>query len=120
MILTQEERREKRRRTIRRRVFGTSERPRLSIFRSSQHLYAQAVDDYQGKTIFGFSTTNEKFRKTSPERGNIKAAQKLGQIFGPELIAKGIKKIIFDRSGYKYHGRIKALAESLREAGLEF
>lgn len=101
-------------------MFGTAERPRLSIFRSGKHLYAQAVDDYQRKTLFAFSTLSKQFRKSADEGKPIDAARKLGRLFGPELVAKGIRKVVFDRGGYKYHGRLKALAEALRETGVEF
>ena len=114
-----EERRYKRHQRIRKKIFGTAERPRLCVFRSGKHLYAQAVDDYQRKTLFAFSTTSEQFKKTAPQGRNIDAAKKLGEIFGPQLIAKGIQKIVFDRAGYQYHGRIKALAEALRQTGVD-
>ena len=118
--LTYEERRKKRHGRIRKQLFGTAERPRLSIFRSGKHLYAQAIDDYQSRTLFAFSTNSEKFRKTSPKSATVEAGKKLGELFGPELAAKGIRKIVFDRGGYKYHGRVKALADALRQTGVEF
>ena len=120
MKLGNQEQRRKRHERSRERIFGTAERPRLSIFRSGKHLYAQAIDDYQGKTLFAFSTLDEKFRKTSPKGNNVGAAKKLGEIFGTGLAAKGIKKIVFDRGGDKYHGRVKALAEALRQTGVKF
>lgn len=120
MNLSYKERRAKRHERIRKSVFGSAERPRLAVFRSQKHLYAQAIDDYTGKTIFSFSTTSEKFRKALSEGTTLSAAKKLGEIFGPELAAKGIRKIVFDRAGYKYHGRVKALAEALRSSGLDF
>lgn len=115
--------REARKIRIRKNVFGTPERPRLSVFRSARNFYAQAIDDYSGKTLFSFSTLNEKFKKAAKntEKGKtVDAAKKLGEVFGPELISKGIRKIVFDRSGYQYHGRVKALAEALRGAGVDF
>jgi len=114
------ERRKKRHARIRKKIFGTAERPRLCVFRSGKHLYAQAIDDYVGKTLFSFSTTSEKFRKAMPKGRTIEAAKKLGEIFGPDLMAKGIKKIVLDRAGDKYHGRVKALAEALRGTGVAF
>lgn len=117
---TYQERRQSRHTRIRRNVFGTHQRPRLCIFRSEKHLYAQAVDDYARKTLFAFSTTNEKFRKAFSKGSTVEAGRKLGEIFGPELIQKGIQKIVFDRGGHQYHGRVKALAEALRKAGLDF
>jgi len=120
MNATYEERRKKRHARARKRIFGTAERPRLAVFRSGKNLYAQAIDDIQGKTLFYFATTHEKFRKASPKGGTVEAAKKLGELFGTELLGKGIKKIIFDRGGYQYHGRVKALAEALRSAGVDF
>lgn len=125
MSFNYQERRKKRHARIRKGIFGTPEKPRLCIFRSGKHLYAQAVDDYRGRTLFSFSTNGEKFRKAVSKNGaakteSVEAAKKLGEIFGPEIVAKGIGKIVFDRGGYKYHGRVKALAEALRQAGISF
>lgn len=120
MKLNVTERRKKRHERVRKVVFGTEERPRLNVFRSGKHLYAQAVNDYQRKTLFSFSTTSGKFKKLSPKGSTVEAAKKLGGLFGKELLAKGIKKMVFDRAGYKYHGRVKALAEALRESGVDF
>ena len=120
MSLTYTERRKRRHQRVRKRIFGSAERPRLSIFKSGKHFYAQAINDYTGKTLFSFSTMSEKFRKTSPQGRTIEAAKKLGELFGKDLAAKGIRKIVFDRGGYKYHGRVKALAEALRTMGVEF
>ena len=120
MSLTPKERREARHKRVRRSIFGTSERPRLSIFRSNKHLYAQAINDHSAKTLFSFSTVSEKFRKAFVKGSTKEAAKKLAEVFGSELAQKGIRKIIFDRSGYKYHGRVKELAEALRKAGVDF
>ena len=120
MAVTYQERRRKRHARIRKVIFGTSERPRLSIYRSGKHLYAQLVDDYERKSIFSFSTTSGKFRKVFSKGTTLEAARKLGELFGPELVQKGMKKIVFDRGGYQYHGWVKALAEALREKGVEF
>ena len=120
MSLNVRERRAKRHERSRERIFGTTERPRLSIFRSGRHLYAQAIDDYEGKTLFAFSTLNEKFKKAVPKGNDVDAAKKLGETFGAQLLAKGIQKVVFDRGGDKYHGRVKALAEALRQTGVNF
>ena len=120
MSLSAQDQRRKRHERIRKRMFGTSEKPRLFVYRSEKHLYAQAIDDYQGKTLFAFSTLDEKFKKVSPRGNTVEAAKKLGEILGPQLIKKGIQKIVFDRGGDKYHGRVKALAESLRQSGVVF
>lgn len=119
MKTTYQDRRKSRHKRIRKAIFGSQERPRLSVYRSQKHLYAQAIDDYQGKTLFAFSTASEKFSKTKSKEKPGDAAKRLGAVFGPELVSKGIRKIIFDRGGYRYHGRVRALAEGLREAGVE-
>ncbi len=105
---------------IRKRVFGTADRPRLSVHRSLNHLHCQFIDDMSQKTLFAFSTQDKDFKKHVKKSGNVQAAVKLGELFGPKALAKGIKKISFDRGGNLYHGRIKALADSLRKAGIEF
>lgn len=125
MSVNCKERRKARHERIRKRIFGTAEKPRLSIFRSGKHLCVQAIDDHRGRTLFSFSTHEEKFRKSvskngTAKTGSVEASKKLGEVFGPELVAKGIGKIVFDRGGYKYHGRVKALAEALRQAGIHF
>jgi large subunit ribosomal protein L18 len=116
--MSYEERRTRRHFRIRKRIFGSSERPRLAVYRSQKHIHAQIIDDYEGKTLFSFSTNSEKFRKVSTQGRSVEAAQKLGELLGPELISKGIQKVVFDRGGYRYHGRIKALAEGLRSKGV--
>jgi large subunit ribosomal protein L18 len=105
---------------IRKKMFGTEERPRLIVHRSLNNLYVQVIDDTKGHTLYSFSTQSKDFTKGNQKGGNVKAAEKLGQVFADQLKQKGIKKIAFDRGGYQYHGRIKALADSLRQAGIEF
>lgn len=112
--------RKRRQHRIRKRILGTPERPRLQVFRSNKHLHAQIIDDLQGKTLFSFSTNSSKFRKAFPKGGTVGGAQKLGEVFASELKTKKIQRIVFDRAGYQYHGRIQALAESLRKAGVDF
>jgi large subunit ribosomal protein L18 len=103
---------------IRRKVSGTAERPRLNVFRSLNHIYVQLIDDQAGKTLASASTSG----KNSPIKtgGNLAAAKEVGKLIAERAQAKGIKKVVFDRGGYLYHGRIKALADAAREAGLEF
>lgn len=110
----------KRHKTIRLRMHGTAVRPRLVIHRSLKNLYAQIIDDTQNKTLFSLSTRDEEVKQKFAYAGNIKAAEFLGEVFVRRVKEKGITKIIFDRAGYLYHGRIKAFAESLRKGGLEF
>ena len=112
--------RSKRRLRIRKKIFGTVDRPRLSVYRSLNHLFVQLVDDVNQKTLIAFSTQDKEFRKKIKSAGNVESAAKLAETFGPKMLAQGIKKIAFDRGGYLYHGRIKALADGLRKAGLEF
>ena len=119
-MLTREARRKKRHKTIRRKLYGTMERPRLCVRRSLNHLYAQAIDDVEGKTLFAFSTRDKGFESVRPKSGKVSQAQKMGEFFAAQLKKKGIEKIALDRSGYRYHGRIKALAESLRQGGIQF
>jgi large subunit ribosomal protein L18 len=106
----------KRKRRIRARVNGTSERPRLAIFRSNKHLYAQIIDDVKGHTLAAASTLEEEL-KTS---GNVEGAKTLGGVLAKRALSKNISQVVFDRSGYLYHGQIKALADAAREAGLKF
>ena len=101
---------------IREKVIGTSERPRLNVYRSLNHIYAQVIDDAQGVTIVSASTVSGKI-KTG---GNVAAAKEVGKLVAERAKEKGISKVVFDRGGYLYHGRIKALADAAREAGLEF
>lgn len=102
---------------IRRRLRGTTERPRLAIFRSVAHIYAQVIDDVAGKTLVSASSV-EKDGKTNG--GNVAAAKTIGKLVAERAKEKGVKQVVFDRGGYQYHGRIKALADAAREAGLEF
>ena len=99
---------------------GTPERPRLCVFRSLKHLYAQLIDDVAGKTLFAVSTLDERVAKHVHRGGNIKAAEMLGQLVAEDAKAKGMTRVVFDRGGYRYHGRIQALAKAARTHGLEF
>jgi len=113
--------RERRQKIIRKKIFGTSERPRLSVYRSLSHLYAQLVDDAVGKTLLSLSTVSGELKdKAKKDAGNVKGAVMLGIALAEACKKKGITKIVFDRSGYAYHGRVKVLAESLRKGGLKF
>ena len=103
----------------RKRIAGTAERPRLRIFRSVAHIYAQVIDDLSGTTLASAAST-EKALKDAKTRNNIAGAKVLGKTIAERLIDKGIKQVVFDRGGFLYHGRIKAVAEAAREAGLEF
>jgi large subunit ribosomal protein L18 len=99
---------------IRRKLAGTAERPRLNVYRSLNHIYAQVIDDQAGQTLVSASSIKMK------AGGNIAAAKEIGKVVAEAAVAKGVKKVVFDRGGYLYHGRIKALADAAREAGLEF
>jgi len=102
---------------IRRRVAGTSERPRLTVYRSIAHIYAQIIDDRSGRTLVSASS-NDKGATASG--GNVAGAKEIGRVVAERAKEKGLTKVVFDRGGYLYHGRIKALADAAREAGLEF
>jgi len=116
---TPRELRLRRHRRIRKRVFGTPERPRLNVFRSHVHIYAQVIDDTVGHTLVAAST-NEKGWSGSPELTKTQEAALVGKLIAERALQAGITKVVFDRGGYKYHGRVKALAEAAREAGLNF
>lgn len=113
--------RERRHKIIRKKVVGTRERPRLSVYRSLNHFYAQIIDDVDGKTILSLSTLSPDVKgKIDKDAGNVKGAVALGAALAQSCKDKGVTKVVFDRSGYRYHGRIKALAEAARKGGLEF
>ena len=101
---------------IRKKVSGTAERPRLAVFRSLNHIYAQVIDDVSGKTLAAASTTEKDLKGTTG--GNIEAAQKVGKTVAERALAAGVSNVVFDRGGYLYHGRVKALLDATREAGL--
>jgi large subunit ribosomal protein L18 len=105
---------------IRTKVQGTAERPRLNVYRSVNHIYAQIIDDADGKTLVSASTVLGKKATAKKSGGNVASAKDVGKAIAQKAKEKGIKKVVFDRGGYLYHGRIKALADAAREAGLEF
>ncbi|MEM1099799.1 MAG: 50S ribosomal protein L18 [Planctomycetota bacterium] len=109
-------RRSRRKTGIRKRVFGSPEQPRLSIFRSSKHVYAQLIDDFAGQTLAEASTVSAKLDKGC----NIEAAQQVGKAIAEKAKAAGVETVAFDRNGFRYHGRVKALADAAREGGLKF
>jgi large subunit ribosomal protein L18 len=120
MALTKAERRLRRHRRVRKKVFGTPERPRLCVYRSLRHIYAQVIDDTRGHTLAAASSLNGDFRDYRGHRGNKAMARLVGQLLARRAQEAGIKKVVFDRGGYKYHGVVKELAEAAREAGLQF
>jgi large subunit ribosomal protein L18 len=112
--------RQKRHERIRKKVLGTTERPRLSVYKSLNHMYAQIIDDLKGYTIVAASSLDKEFKDDGTHKGNIRTAKKVGELIAKRALVKGIKKVVFDRSGYLYHGSVRALAEAVRETGLEF
>ncbi|MCK4305517.1 MAG: 50S ribosomal protein L18 [Candidatus Eisenbacteria sp.] len=110
----------KRHRRIRKNLSGSANRPRLCVFRSRMHIYAQIIDDVQGVTLVGASTLSPELRDTLKGKVKTQASKELGKLITARATEKGIKQVAFDRGGYRYHGRVKALADSAREAGLEF
>ncbi len=112
------EKRQKRHLRSRRYITGTAERPRLNVYRSLSNIYAQVIDDVAGVTIVAASTVEKNMKETYG--GNIEAAKAVGRAIAEKALAKGVKTVVFDRGGYLYHGRVAALAEAAREAGLEF
>ena len=118
-MITQTKRNEIRKRIharIREKLAGTTERPRLNIYRSLNHIYAQLIDNQKGETVVSASTLAMKLKSG----GNVAAAKEVGKAVAEQAVAKGVKQVVFDRGGYLYHGRVKALADAAREAGLEF
>jgi large subunit ribosomal protein L18 len=110
----------KRKKRIRKQVSGSAQRPRLSVFRSAKHIYAQIVDDGQGQTLAAASTLSLEVREKLGGLKKAEAAREVGKLLAVRAKAKGIIKVVFDRNGFLYHGRVKAVAESCREHGLEF
>ncbi len=111
--------RQKRIKRIRKKISGTSARPRLCVFKSAKHIYAQVIDDVAGTTIAAMSTLNKDVKSVDAE-GKVSQARKVGELLAGVAKEKGIAKVVFDRGGYIYHGRVKALSEGAREGGLEF
>ena len=118
MSVNSREARKRRQRRVRMKISGTLERPRLNVFRSSDNIYAQVIDDSKGETLISASTTEKELRGRSGK--NIDAAKEIGKLIAERAKEKGITRVVFDRGGYIYHGRVKNLAEAAREAGLEF
>lgn len=105
---------------IRKKVAGTSERPRLSVHFSGQHIYAQVIDDVAGKTLAAVNTTEADFRSDKSVKPNIATALKVGKAVAERALAKSVTRVVFDRGGFLYHGKVKALADAAREGGLQF
>ncbi|MBI2890905.1 MAG: 50S ribosomal protein L18 [Nitrospirae bacterium] len=114
------ERRDRRRQRIRKKVFGRPERPRLTVYKSHKHIYGQIVDDMSGKTLVAVSSKAKDLADALRSGGNVEAAKKVGMLLAQKAVAGGIRKVVFDRNGCLYHGRVKALADAAREAGLVF
>ncbi len=112
--------RRRRHRRVRQRVFGTQERPRLNVFRSLQHIYAQVIDDWKGETLVSASTIDSEIRPQVEGLSKTEQARLVGATVAERALDEGIDQVVFDRGGYKYHGRVKALAEAAREKGLDF
>jgi large subunit ribosomal protein L18 len=105
---------------VRTKISGTPERPRLCVYRSLGHIYAQVIDDQSGKTLASASSVDKETKKNLKGGGNVAAAKTIGKAVADRAKAAGVSKVVFDRGGYKYHGRVKALADAAREAGLQF
>ncbi len=111
---------ERRKARVRKKVSGTPERPRLSVYRSNKHIYAQIIEDVEGKTFVSASTLSKEIRDEVKGLKKVDAARRVGELIGRLAKEKGIEKVVFDRSGYLYHGRVRALADGARSAGLKF
>lgn len=112
--------RSRRKQRIRKKVHGTAERPRMTVYRASGHMYVQIIDDDAGHTLVSASTVSSEMDSFEGHRGNILAAQEVGRLAAQKALASSVSKVVFDRNGFLYHGRVKALADAAREAGLEF
>jgi large subunit ribosomal protein L18 len=112
--------RSRRKQRVRKKVQGTADRPRLTVYRSLRHIYAQVINDNTGQTLAAASTLSKELRGTLQTMGNTEAAQAVGELVAQEALERGIKQVVFDRNGFLYHGRIKKLAEAARQKGLEF
>ena len=110
----------KRKKRIRKKLVGTGNRPRLCVFRSARHIYAQVIDDSRGQTLASASSMEKDVRENPESKNKVTAANNVGKIIGQRAIEKGLKKVVFDRNGFLYHGRIKAVSDGAREAGLKF
>jgi len=105
---------------VRKKVAGTATRPRLCVSRSLKHIYAQLIDDEQGHTLLGVSSLSPEIKATLPHGGNVAAAKEVGSLLAQKALEKNIVQVVFDRAGYKYHGRVAALASAAREKGMQF
>ena len=112
--------RAKKHRRMRHHIVGTAERPRLAVFRSNNHMYAQIIDDTVGKTLVSASTLQKDVKAELTNTDDVAAAALVGTVIGKKAVESGIKEVVFDRGGFVYHGKVKALADAAREAGLEF
>lgn len=119
-MLEKEALRKKRHKRARQRIIGTTDKPRLNVFRSIEHIYAQVVDDSTHLTIVSASTVDKEMKGKVKSGGDIEAAKLVGELVGKRAVKKGVEKVVFDRGGYQYHGRVAALADGAREAGLKF
>jgi len=118
--ISRNEARKRRHLRVRKKISGTPERPRLSVFRSAKHIYAQLIDDTRGVTLVSASTLDKELAGQIKNGGNVEAARKVGELVAKRALAKGFNKVVFDRGGYLYHGRVQALSFAAREAGLDF
>lgn len=117
---TRQERRRRRHFRVRKKILGTAERPRLNVYRSEKHIYAQIIRDDIGHTLVSASTLDPELRQRLATTSDVQAAREVGRLLAQRALARGITRVAFDRGGYRYHGRVRALAEGAREGGLEF
>lgn len=120
MVVKKQLARERRHKRVRKKILGTPKRPRLVVFKSLNHIYAQIIDDLKGKTLVAASSLSKEIREKIKGGGKIKNAYAVGELLAQKALAKEIEKVAFDRGGYLYHGRVKALAEGARKRGLKF
>ncbi|MFO8236342.1 MAG: 50S ribosomal protein L18 [Bacteroidales bacterium] len=120
MALTKKDRRFRIKKRVRKKISGTSEKPRMSVYRSNKHIYVQFINDEQGHTILAYSSKNKDVAERAPELNKSEQAEEVGKVAAQKSLDKGIKNVVFDRNGYRYHGRVKRLADAARKEGLKF
>ena len=120
MALTKKEKRFRIKKRVRKKISGTGEKPRMTVFRSNKHIYVQFIDDEKGNTIMSYSTKNKEVAEKAPKLNKSEQAEEVGKIAALKLLEKGNKNVVFDRNGYRYHGRVRKLAEAARKEGLKF
>ncbi len=120
MALSKKDKRFRIKKRVRKKISGTEEKPRMSVFRSNKHIYVQFIDDEKSRTLMAYSTRNKEVAEKAENKNKTEQAEEVGKLAAQKFIEKGSKEVVFDRNGYRYHGRVKKLAEAARKEGLKF